>query len=84
MSLTENWNPTVDDYVAMFDRFGTQEREIVLGKLQQKQDDAPPRRRRTFEELCGIWDTPERRADTERMVQAIHEGRLIGTEREPL
>ena len=57
---------------------------IVTIESVGKINDDQPRRKRTFEELCGVWDTEDRREDTERMVQAIHEGRLLGTEREPL
>jgi hypothetical protein len=38
----------------------------------------------SFEELCGVWGKEEDREDVDRMVAAIHEGRLLGTEREPL
>ena len=39
---------------------------------------------RSFEELCGILGKEEDREDIARMVAAIHEGRLLGTERESL
>jgi hypothetical protein len=41
-------------------------------------------RKRSFEELCGVWGKEEDREDIDQMVAAIHEGRLLGTEREPL
>ena len=40
--------------------------------------------KRSFEELCGAWGKEEDREDIARMVAAIHEGRLLGTERETL
>ena len=40
--------------------------------------------RRSFEELCGVWGNEEDREDVDKMVAAIHEGRLLGTEREQL
>ena len=40
--------------------------------------------RRSFEELCGVWGNEEDREDVDQMVAAIHEGRLLGTEREQL
>ena len=41
-------------------------------------------RKRSFEELCGVWGNEEDRDDVDRMVAAIHESRLFGTKREPL
>ena len=43
-----------------------------------------PKPKRSIKELCGIWDNEEDREDVARMVAAIHEGRLLGTEREQL
>ena len=43
-----------------------------------------PKLKRSLRELCGIWDNEEDREDIDRMVAAIHEGRLLGTEREGL
>jgi hypothetical protein len=40
--------------------------------------------KRSFEELCGVWDKKEEWEDVDRMVAAIHENRLQGTEREAL
>ena len=40
--------------------------------------------KRSFEELCGVWGNEEDRADIDRMVAAIHEGRLLETKRESL
>ena len=45
---------------------------------------AKPKSERSLKELCGIWDNEEDREDIDRMVAAIREGRLLGTEREPL
>ena len=54
--------------------------ERVTVKINVK--DSPLRR--SFEELCGVWGNEEDQEDVDRMVAAIHEGRLLGTEREPL
>ena len=43
-----------------------------------------PKPKRTFAELCGAWGKEEDREEIDRMVAAIHEGRLLGTERESL
>ena len=43
-----------------------------------------PKPKRSLRELCGIWDNEEDREDIDRMVAAIHEGRLLGREIEPL
>jgi len=40
--------------------------------------------KRSFEELCGVWSGEENDEDVDRMVAAIHEGRLLGTEQETL
>ena len=49
---------------------------------QLQRADVPPRR--SFEELCGVWGHEEDREDVDRMVAAIHESRLLNTEREQL
>jgi hypothetical protein len=54
--------------------------ENVTVKVDVKEQ----RHRRSFEELCGVWGNEEDCEDVDRMVAAIHEGRLLGTEREPL
>jgi len=43
-----------------------------------------PKRKRSFEELCGVWGNEEDREDVDRMVTAIHESRLLEMKREPL
>jgi hypothetical protein len=42
------------------------------------------KKKRAFKEICGVWGKEEEREDVDRMVAAIHEGRLLGTEREAL
>ena len=49
-----------------------------------KVDVNDPPRRRSFEELCGVWGNEEDREDVDRMVAAIHESRLLETKRQPL
>ena len=39
-----------------------------------------PKPKRSLRELCGIWDNEEDCEDIDRMVAAIHEGRLLGRE----
>ena len=48
--------------------------------------DLPSERKpkRSFEKLCGVWGNEEDREDIDRMVAAIRESRLLGTERETL
>ena len=56
----------------------------LYGKNVVVNVDLPSKPKRSLKELCGIWDNEEDREDIDRMVAAIHEGRLLGTEREPL
>ncbi len=86
MSMLTDHDPLIDDFLRRFEKLTPEEQTIVYGKIGQNfpVPVAVGKKKRTFEELCGVWDTEERREDTERMVQAIHEGRMLGTEREPL
>jgi len=55
--------------------------ENVTVKVDVPSDRIP---KRSFEELCGVWSNEEDREDVDRMVAAIHEGRLLETKRESL
>ena len=83
-------NPLIENYLAQFDRLNPEEQRIVFAKLGRKRivvEKTPrtkPKPKRSFEELCGVWGKEEDREDVDRMVAAIHEGRLLGTERESL
>ena len=41
-----------------------------------------PKREISLDELCGAWGNEEDRDDVDRMVAAIHEGRIIGQEKD--
>jgi len=43
-----------------------------------------PKRELRSDRICGAWGEKEDREDIDRIVAAIHEGRLLGTERKPL
>ena len=60
--------------------------ENLYGKIVVVNLDVPSEQKtkRSFEELCGVWGNEEDREDIDRMVEAIHESRLLGTERESL
>ena len=55
--------------------------ENVTVKVDVPSDRIP---KRSFEELYSVWGNEDDREDVERMVAAIHEGRLLETEREAL
>lgn len=83
MSVFHDGNPSIDDYIALFVGFSPKEREIVLDRLQLKQDQPPVGESDTrtgeeisLDELCGGWRDDGRTA--EEIVNEIYESRTQG------
>ncbi len=82
MTVLETTHVSIDNYVALFDRFSPREREIVLEELQRKKNAASAETdTRTgdeisLDEICGAWQNDGRTA--EEVIKEIYDSRTFG------